>query len=280
MKDETEERPGFSTMQLYHHPYSLDSQRVRLALEEKGIDYTSFHVNPVTVKNMDASFFRRNPSAKLPVFQNGHHIIYNTIEIIQYVERIALVSSGKENIPSSGGEVTAWMHRIKQWNPKFFTLSHIPKKHRDYVSKFIRQVIIARMADATDLAAAYHAKLVQVYETEDKLKDPAVLKQSKEQLIRLLDQVEKKLNESAYLAGEEFSMADVMLVPVLARLVLLNLKEEYIDSRPNTAKYWIMVQQRPSYKKVIGKYFSGWRKHKTFIRTWCFVHIRTILRRF
>lgn len=72
-------------MQLYHHPYSLDSQKVRLALEERAIDYTSYHVNPITGKNMDVSFFRMNPTAKLPVFQNGSHIIFNTIEIIQYV---------------------------------------------------------------------------------------------------------------------------------------------------------------------------------------------------
>lgn len=71
------------TMQLYHHPFSLDSQKVRLALEENGIDYTSYHINPITAKNMDASFFRMNPSGKLPVFQNGSHIIYNTIEIVQ-----------------------------------------------------------------------------------------------------------------------------------------------------------------------------------------------------
>lgn len=69
-------------MQLYHHPYSLDSQKVRIALEEKAIDYTSFHVNPLTGKNMDASFFRINPSAKLPVFQNGGHRIFEPIEII------------------------------------------------------------------------------------------------------------------------------------------------------------------------------------------------------
>jgi len=72
-------------MQLYHHSYSLDSQKVRMALEEKGIDYTSYHVNPLTGKNMNVDFFRMNPSAKLPVFQNGAHIIYRAIDIIQYV---------------------------------------------------------------------------------------------------------------------------------------------------------------------------------------------------
>ena len=61
----------------------MESQKVRLALEEKGIDYTSYHVNPLTGKNMDASFFHMNPSAKLPVFQNGAHIIFRAIDIVQ-----------------------------------------------------------------------------------------------------------------------------------------------------------------------------------------------------
>ena len=190
------------------------------------------------------------------------------------------MSSGADNITLSSTEVSEWMQRIQEWKPKFFTLVHIPEKYQHYVSKFLRRVIIARMAESPDLAAAYHHKLKKAYETEEQLKNPDISKQDKEHLIRLLDEVETQLNETAYLAGEEFTMADVMLIPVLARLVLLNLEEEYIGSRPNIAEYWILVQQRPSYKKVIGKYFNGWRKYKTLMKTWCFVRVRTVLRRF
>ena len=71
-------------MHLYHHPFDFNSQKVRLALEEKGIDYTSHHVNPITGKNLDAVFFQMNPSGRLPVFQNGSHILYEPIDIILY----------------------------------------------------------------------------------------------------------------------------------------------------------------------------------------------------
>ncbi|KAG8660519.1 glutathione S-transferase TCHQD [Manihot esculenta] len=267
-------------MQFYHHPYSLDSQKVRLALEEKGIDYTSHHVNPITGKNMDASFFRKNPSGKLPVFQNGSHIIFDTIEMIQYIERIAVVSAGADENSFSSREVIEWMQKIQEWNPKFFTLAHVPEKYRLTISKFIRRVVIARMAESPDLASAYHRKLKEAYETEDKLKNPEVVKRSKEHLVQLLEEVETKLSETSYLGGEEFSMADAMLIPVLARLVLLNLEDEYISSRPNIAEYWILVQQRPSYRKVIGRYFNGWRRYKTLIKTWSFVRIRSLLRKF
>lgn len=267
-------------MQLYHHPYSLDSQKVRLALEERQIDYTSYHINPITGKNMDVSFFRMNPTAKLPVFQNGSHIIFNTIEIIQYIERIAAVSSGGENFVQSGSEVLEWMHKIQEWNPKYFTLSHVPVNYRLFVSKFIRRVIIARMAEAPDLATSYHSKLRTAYETEEKLRSAEVLKRSEEHLVKLLDEVETKLSATLYLAGEEFSLADVMLIPILARLVLLKLEDKYINNRPHILEYWHVVQRRASYKKVIGMYFSGWRRQKTLIKTWCFLRVRSMLKRY
>ncbi|KAF7829797.1 glutathione S-transferase TCHQD-like [Senna tora] len=267
-------------MQLYHHPFDLDSQKVRLALEEKGIDYTSYHVNPITGKNLDASFFKMNPSGRLPVFQNGSHILYETIDIIQYIERIAEVSSGAEGISVSGREVIEWMRKIQEWDPKFFTLSYIPEKYRLYTSKFIRRVLIARMSESPELAGAYHRKLREAYQTEEKLKDPDVLRRSKEYLDRLLDEVERQLSETPYLAGQEYTMADVMLIPVLARLVLLDLQNEYMADRPNIFEYWVLVQQRPSYKKVIGKYFDGWRKHKMLLKTWCFVRIRSLLKKY
>ncbi|XP_076941576.1 glutathione S-transferase TCHQD-like [Bidens hawaiensis] len=265
-------------MQLYHHPFSLESQKVTLALEERNIDYTSYHVNPVTGKNMEPSFFRMNPTAKLPVFQNGSHVLFNTIEIIQYIERIALVSSGSGVVTQSSKEITEWMHKIQEWNPKFFTISHIPEKYYIYTSKFVRRVIIARMSEAPDLATAYHTKLKEAYDTEEKLHDPQVLQASEQHLVKLLDEVETQLEESLYLVGSEFTLADVMLVPILARLKLLGLEKEYISCRPRLIEYWKLVQQRPSYKKVIKQHFGGWRKRKTLLKTWCIVRMRCMLK--
>lgn len=267
-------------MQLYHHPCSVDSQKVRLILEEKNIDYTSFHVNPITGKNYESGFFRKNPSAKLPVFQNGSHILYDTVEIIQYIERIAIVSSGGDESNLSSGEIVEWIYKIQKWNPKYFTLSHIPSKYRLSVSKFLRRVIIARMADCPELASAYHRKLKEAYETEDKLRDAETLRRSEEHLETILDEAERKLSQGTYLVGDEFSLADVAFIPLLSRLVVLNLGDKYIDTRPNVAEYWNLVQKRPSYRKVIGRHFDGWRRHKTLFKIWCFVQIRSLVKQY
>lgn len=265
-------------MQLYHHPYSLDSQKVRIALEEKGIDYTSYHVNPLTGKNMNVAFFRMNPSAKLPVFQNGAHVIFRAIDIIQYIDRLAVHLSGE--ITPVNTEVHKWMQKVDSWNPKMFTLTHTPVKYRSFVSKFKRRVLIARMAEAPDLASMYHVKLREAYETEDRLKDPDIMKQSEEDLSKLLDDVEAQLNKTKYLAGDEFSTADAMFIPILARIILLDLHEEYISCRPRVLEYHTLVKQRPSYKVVIGKYFNGWKKYRTLFRTSFFLCVRTLFRKY
>lgn len=198
----------------------------------------------------------------------------------RYIERIAMVSCGGDESSLSSGEVVEWIYKIQQWNPKLFTLSHIPSKYHLTVSKFLRRVIIARMVECPELASAYHRKLKEAYDTEDKLKDPETLRRSEEHLERILDEAENKLSEMTYLLGEEFTLADVVFVPLLSRLVLLDLKEKYVATRPNLAEYWNLVQKRPSYIKVIGKYFDGWRRHNTLFKTWCFVRIRSLLKQY
>lgn len=202
------------------------------------------------------------------------------ILLSRYIERVATVSFIGDNIKESTEEIIEWMDKIQAWTPKIFTLSHVPANHCIQVSRFIRQVVIARMAESPDLASAYHQKLREAYETEENLRNQEVIRQSKEHLIKLLDEADEKLSHTAHLGGEEFSMADVMFIPLLARLAILDLEDEYINSRSNIAEYWVMAKQRPSYKKVIGRYFSGWRKYKTLIRTWGFVKIRSLLKKY
>ena len=172
------------------------------------------------------------------------------------------------------------MLKIEKWSPKIFTLFHIPTKYCLFVFKFVRRVVIARMSVSPDLTSVYHVKLRDAYEIEDKLKNPVILEQSEEELVRLLDDAEMQLHETLYLAGEEFTLADSMFVPVLVRITLLNLEKEYISCRPKIAEYYELVKQRSSYRMVIGKYFSGWRKYRTLAKTVFFLCLRSVFRRY
>lgn len=251
-------------MHLYHHAFSMNSQKVRLALEEKGLDYVSHSLNPLLGKDLDVEIFQVNPNGKIPVFSTGSCVIRETLPIIQFIDSI------NEPLGTQGVDrekVLEWMKTVSEWSPKLFTLSHIPSKLRRYLSRFKRRVAIARMADNPDMSSKYRLKLQNVYATEDLLGDREAVDANKLQLISMLDAAERQLLSTEYLAGGSFTMADVMFIPVLARLELLSVDNEYIHSRQHLSKYWVKMKQRPTYYNVIGWYFSGLNKYKTLFTT-------------
>lgn len=264
-------------MQLYHHAFSMNSQKVRLALEEKGIDYISHSLNPIKGKDLNADLFHVNPDGKMPVFQNGNLILTDTLAIVQFIDSI--------NEPLGGYDVNKervqeWMRLINEWEPKFFTISNIPAKVRTYFGRFKRRVIIAKMARNPALASNLRAKLQRAYATDEMMKDVEALEENKRQLERLLAMAEEQLDSTQYLAGESFTMADVMFLPLLGWLELLGVHREYIHKRPNLARYWVKVKRRPTYHTCIGKYFGGLNKYKTLFTTSINVGFRTLIRRY
>eukprot|EP00249_Psilotum_nudum_P023682 c28955_g1_i4 orf=168-962(-) len=264
-------------MQLYHHYFSLNSQKVRLALEEKRMDYISHSLNPLKGKDLDAELFHLNPNGKIPVFTNGNRIITETLEIIQYIDSVN-EPLGMNDIDRE--RLEEWMQKVDEWNPKLFTLSHTPFKLRRYFSRFKRRVAIARMAENPDLASKYRSKLHNAYATEELLNNIDEINANEQQLINILDAADSLLASTQYLAGASFTMADVMLIPVLARLELLQLDKEFIHSRNQLSEYWARVKHRPSYHKVIGQYFSGFNRHKTFFTTAFTVGLRDFFRKY
>ncbi|KAF6135628.1 hypothetical protein GIB67_028199 [Kingdonia uniflora] len=81
--------------------------------------------------------------------------------------------------------------------------------------------------------------------------DPIVIKQSEKKLAKVLDVYERRLEESRYLAGEEFTLADLSHLPMTQYLVNKTDRGELITSRKNVARWWGEISRRDSWKKVI-----------------------------
>jgi glutathione S-transferase len=67
-------------------------------------------------------------------------------------------------------------------------------------------------------------------------------------LAELLDEMEVTLSASPWLAGDEFSLADISITPFLERFQVNGLSA-LIDwtARPNLGDWWQRIQQRPSF---------------------------------
>ncbi|GLJ30430.1 hypothetical protein SUGI_0602290 [Cryptomeria japonica] len=264
-------------MEFYYHPLSLDSQKACLVMEEKNIKCVLHHVNPLKARNLDAEYFRRNPTGSIPVLVAGEQILCEPLAIIQYLANIEK-PLGSNRVDHE--KVWEWLEKIYSWDSKLFTLSHCPNEALHFFSKFKRQVAISRIAKYPDLAEKYHKQLQEMHFMEERLKDQDALTSNKNELVSLLTISENQLNHTEFLAGSEFSVADCAFIPILARIEVLKLDKGYFHKRPRLLYYLEQMKQRPSYQAVIGPYSTTYGNMKVLLPSICNMSIRRMLHKY
>ncbi|KAI7750534.1 hypothetical protein M8C21_020264 [Ambrosia artemisiifolia] len=81
--------------------------------------------------------------------------------------------------------------------------------------------------------------------------DEALIKQNEAKLEKVLDVYENRLGSTQYLAGDEFTLADLSHLPNTQFLVEKTDKAELFTSRKNVGRWWFEISTRPSWKKVV-----------------------------
>lgn len=82
--------------------------------------------------------------------------------------------------------------------------------------------------------------------------DEGLIKQNEEKLAKVLDVYEGRLGSSRFLAGDEFTLADLSHLPNTHYLVTSgNRADAMFGSRKNVGRWWEEISSRESWKKVV-----------------------------
>jgi glutathione S-transferase len=73
-------------MKLYAHPFSNNSMRAQLCLDEKGLDYEYLPVDLFRGEHKQADFLAINPRGQVPALVDGDVRLYESVAIVQYLE--------------------------------------------------------------------------------------------------------------------------------------------------------------------------------------------------
>ncbi|KAG7488572.1 hypothetical protein MATL_G00035740 [Megalops atlanticus] len=271
-----------SKLTLYHWTQSFSSQKVRLAIAEKGLKCEEYDVSLPLSEHNEPWFMRLNPAGEVPVLVHGDNVICDPTQILDYLEQTFKDEGTPRLMPEEGSmyyprvqhyrelldslQMDAYTHGCIL-HPEITVDSHIPA----YATTRIRAQIGNTESELKKLAAenpelqeAYIAKQRRL---KSKLLDHdnvKYLKKILDELENVMDQVETELqrrNEEtpeegsqAWLCGEFFSMADVSLAVTLHRLKFLGLSRRYWGNgnRVNVETYYERVLERPTFRKVLG----------------------------
>ena len=232
-------------IELWHSTHSTCSQKVRIALEEKGLAWTGHHLNLRRFDQLQPAFLSLNPAAMVPVLKDAGRVIVESRIINEYLEDAYPEAPLAPRDPFARARMRLWTRYSDE------VLTHAIK-----LPSFAKNIApeLARM-DPVEVAAMV-----------EKIPNPAVrarwkraategikseeLAPSIAQLTEMAARIDAALADGPWLAGDTYSLADIDVAPFVQRLVRVELFH-LVESRPRVAGWYARITARPAYRKAM-----------------------------
>lgn len=230
---------------LYHFWSSTCSRKVRIALAEKGLAWDSRHIDIVFKReNLEPDYVKLNPNGVVPTLDHDGRIVIESNIILEYLDDAFPETPLRPSDGFERAEMRLWMDKAetvihKNINVISYNKRHVPRmadysehEQRDILMKFPgkdkQRAMLQRLEHGVSDADEQFA--------EDRLAD-------------LLDDMETALADRPWLAGENFSLADIAIAPFIERFAANGL-ENLVDftNRPRLGDWWRRLRARPSYE--------------------------------
>lgn len=234
-------------LKLYHYWSSVCSQKVRMCLAEKELNYDSQHVDLFSFDNYTDWYTQLNPKAVVPTLVHDGQILIESNVILEYLEDAFPQVSLRPYGHYECAQMRLWIYNSEDgahWNIN--VCSH-PRHAARLAKRNYTKENLLNWADSCSnpmVGRRLRRRVergVTTAETEDAFA----------QLEFLLDMMEAKLKNVPWLAGETYSLADVAMAPMINRLEVLS-RPEMIgeENRPRIADWWARIRARPAFEKA------------------------------
>lgn len=249
------------TLELYHHSESVCAQKARLALAEKGVEWESRYVVLEKGEQHSEEFKKINPRGIVPVLiHDGKNIPESTV-ICEYVDECF---EGPSLMPAD----PYLRSRKRLWSKLVDEGLHFPST---YLLSFIvafRHMSLAHL-DSPQKIAEHLEKIdnPKVRQLQQQVLtqglDSQVFREAIQYYDTTLAEMENTLKEQTWLAGPDFSLADIALAPYMHRIADLQLLA-MCENRPAVLDWYERLKARPSWQMAIvdwndQKYLDGMR---------------------
>jgi glutathione S-transferase len=231
-------------LELYHSVNSVCAQKVRIALVEKGLDARE-HLLTLGGDQFDPAYMKLNPNALVPTLVHDGRPIIESSLILYYLD---------ETFPEPPlmPAAPAARYRARMFNKLIDEYVHLACMTLSFATAFRGgPVRMSKEKFEADLAKAPNQKRSELKRDvfEHGLESKYVV-DALHQHEKLLAWMDESLATGAYLAGDEFSLADVAVIPYVLRLDLLRLAPLW-DKRPAIATWYARLRERPSFRTAV-----------------------------
>lgn len=237
-------------LHLYHYGFSTCSQKVRLVLAEKDLDFTSHEIDIIGGRQHDPEYVRLNPNRVVPTLvHDGAPLLESTL-INEYLDEAFPAVPMRPADARGRHAVRAWTKYLDEkvhgatavvtfaLGPRQLLLQQ-PAEVRDAnvasipdpVHRAARRSVIERGVEAPEFAVALRA------------------------MVACLDRIETAVAPGGWLSGRAYGLADAAVLPYVLRLDHLAMMP-LLDraARPTLCDWYDRARARPSFETAVTRW--------------------------
>ncbi len=239
-------------LEFYHHDMSVCSQKVRLVLVEKGLEWENRHIVTMKLEHQRPEYLKLNPNGVVPTLvHDGTPIIESTL-INEYLDDTFANPPLKPADALERAHMRIWTKQLDEGggiHESIATLSFcIAARYkrlawsRDKIETFIANKPIVSKRDRS------RQNIFQGVESP-------YFKDAIHRTDKMLGEMEHALSGHAWLAGDALSLADFGYFPYILRLDHLQLAPMWQD-RPLVADWYERLCERENFTPAIADWFN------------------------
>ncbi len=233
---------------LHNYWSSVCSQKARLCLAEKGLKYENRHVNLFEFEHWTPEYLRINPKAVVPALDHDGRIVIESNVILEYLEDNFPQVRLRPEDAYAKAQMRLWMFNSEEIaHENVNTCSYNPRHAARHKAKGHTAEDLKKMAMLCPQPIIRNRLL---HRAEHGMSEGEE-NEAYQALDFLLDQMEGTLSRGPWLAGKEYSLADIAMVPFINRIEVLKRPEMVRAARrPRLAEWYQRTQARPAYKEA------------------------------
>lgn len=235
-------------MKLYHTGLSTCSQKVRLALAEKGLRFDEQLINLQNGDQFNPEYLKLNPHAVVPTLEDGGRIYTESTLINEYLDDAYPQVPLKPADAAARFRMRLLARRVDEVHPSCSAITYAIALRPLMLQKSPEE--LARVVDSIPDPVRRESRRSVL---QDGVQAP-VFRAALLEFVAALREADAMLDASEWIGGDTFSLGDCALLPYVLRFEHLGQKAWVDETLPNLARWYARAQERPSFRIAIADY--------------------------
>jgi len=237
-------------LELYHGYTSVCAQKARLTLAEKGLEWAS-HVMDLNGDQLDPAYLKLNPNGVVPTLVHNGHVIVESTVIMHYLDDIFTEPPLMPRDPLDRTRAHLFKKLMDEYVHPACIVFTFATANRAPLANLSKEQRDAQLAKAPLQRQSEYKRAA----VEEGLGSP-MGKEATKSFAKLPKWIQESTERGPWLAGPEYSVADIAATPYMVRLEMLKLSRMW-DDKPGVAGWWKRIKARPSYQTAITKWLRS-----------------------